>query len=421
MSESRSAGKSFVIDKMAVWDAFQKVKANRGAAGVDGVSVEQFETDLKNNLYKVWNRMSSGTYFPPPVKAVEIPKVGGGVRVLGVPTVADRVAQTAAATALEEVVEPVFHPSSYGYRPGRSALDAVGACQEQCWRKAWVIDLDIKAFFDTVPHDRIIQAVEHHTDQRWIVLYVTRWLAAAVKQPHGTVVARNRGTPQGSSISPVLANLFMHYAFDLWISREFPTINFERYCDDVVVHCATESQAIQVLDAITARLAEFGLEVHPEKTRIVYCKDGKRGGKYENTEFTFLGYTFRARGVRLKDGKMLTRVQPAVSKQAIKAMNATIRSWGLGMRSNLGWKELAARINPVIAGWINYYSRFYGFELWPVMRRINHHLARWLIRKYKRLHRSYRQAWKLLSEVSMAYPGMFRHWRWGAKPSPAGQ
>ncbi|GLY71725.1 group II intron reverse transcriptase/maturase [Amycolatopsis taiwanensis] len=421
MNGSRSDGKSFGIEKMQVWEAYQKVRNNKGAAGVDGVSLGKFEADLKNNLYKVWNRMSSGTYFPPPVMAVEIPKKDGGVRVLGVPTVADRVAQTTAAMVLEEAVEPLFHADSFGYRPGRSALDAVRVCRDRCWRKTWVIDLDITAFFDTVPHDRIIQAVERHTDQRWVLLYVKRWLSAPMQRQNETLVTRDRGTPQGSAISPVLANLFMHYAFDRWISREFPMVEFERYCDDVVVHCVTEGQAKQVLEAIIARLTTFGLQVHPDKTRIVYCKDQQRGGDYPTTEFTFLGYTFRARGVKRKDGRMITRVMPAASKQAKKAMAATIRSWGLGRRANLNWKELAARINPVIAGWVNYYGHFYGFELYETLRRVNEHLARWLIRKYKRLRRSYRKAFALLYKVSQTYPGMFRHWRWGAKPHPIGQ
>ncbi|HEY3608843.1 MAG TPA: group II intron reverse transcriptase/maturase [Pseudonocardiaceae bacterium] len=401
---------------MLVWDAFQKVKGNKGAAGVDGVSIEGFESHLKDNLYTVWNRMSSGTYFPSPVKAVEIPKRDGGTRVLGVPTVADRVAQTVAAMVLEAVVEPLFHADSYGYRPGRSALDAVGACRERCWKKAWVIDLDIRAFFDTVPHDRVMQVVEYHTDQRWVLLYVKRWLSAPSRQQDGTVVARDRGTPQGSAISPVLANLFMHYAFDRWITREFPAVDFERYCDDVVVHCVTESQAERVLEAIVARLASFGLEVHPGKTRIVYCKDQQRGGSYPVTEFTFLGYTFRARGVRRKDGVMITRVMPAVSKQAKKAIAKTMRGWRLGRRTYLTWEGLRARINPVLAGWVNYYGRFYGFELKETLRRLNYHLARWLTWKYKRLRRSYRKAFALLREVCVTYPGMFRHWSWGVRP-----
>ena len=236
MGKSGLAEKSFVIPKQLVWEAYQRVKANKGAAGVDGQSIADFEVDLKNNLYKIWNRMSSGTYFPPAVMAVEIPKTGsgGGTRMLGVPTVADRVAQTVAALALQARTESVFHPDSYGYRPRRSALDAVATCRQRCWKKDWVIDLDVAKFFDSVPWDLMIQAVQANitTDQRWVLLYVKRWLQAPLALPDGTVQDRNRGTPQGSSISPVLANLFMHYAFDMWLTREFPTVEFERYADD---------------------------------------------------------------------------------------------------------------------------------------------------------------------------------------------
>ena len=244
MGELKSSGKSFDISKWEVHDAWEKVKANKGAAGVDGCCIEDFEKDLKNNLYKVWNRMSSGSYFPPPVLAVEIPKPhGDGVRVLGVPTVADRVAQTVVAARLEREVEPIFHSDSYGYRRGRSALDAVGACRARCWKYDWVIDLDIQKFFDTVSWDLIVKAVAAHTDQPWVLLYVKRWLHAPLQQADGTLTARDRGTPQGSAVSPVLANLFLHYAFDAWMAREFPTVPFERYVDDAVVHCVSEQQA----------------------------------------------------------------------------------------------------------------------------------------------------------------------------------
>ena len=244
MGKLKVSGKPFDISKREVWEAYEKVKANKGAPGVDGCSIDEFEKDLKNNLYKIWNRMSSGSYFPPPVLAVEIPKPhGGGTRILGVPTVADRIAQTVAARRLEEKVEPIFHPDSYGYRPARSALDAVGRCRERCWRYDWVIDLDIQKFFDSVPWHLIVRAVEAHTDVPWVVLYVKRWLAAPVRLPDGTLAERDRGTPQGSAISPVLANLFMHYAFDAWMAREFPTVPFERYADDAVVHCKSERQA----------------------------------------------------------------------------------------------------------------------------------------------------------------------------------
>jgi RNA-directed DNA polymerase len=326
VSESKSQVKPFEISKRVVWEAYLRVKANKGAAGVDAVTIEQYEQNLENNLFKLWNRMSSGSYFPPPVKAVAIPKAGGGSRVLGVPTVDDRIGQTVAAMYLEREVEPIFHSDSYGYRPGRSALDAVGRCRERCWRSDWVIDLDVRAFFDSVDHSLMLKAVARHTDQKWIILYVTRWLQAPLQQPDGTLTARDRGTPQGSAISPVLANLYLHYAFDMWLARTFPAVTFERYCDDAVIHCASEGQARQVRDALAARLAQVGLELHPDKTRIVYCKDADRRGDHEVTSFTFLGYTFRPRLAKNRWGKHFVNFLPAVSKDAIKAMGREIRS-----------------------------------------------------------------------------------------------
>ena len=297
MSMPKPDEKPFAIPKLLVWEAWRQVKANKGAPGVDGQALDEFEADLADNLYKIWNRMSSGSYFPPPVRAVEIPKPhGGGTRVLGVPTIADRVAQTAAARFLEPLVEPRFHPDSYGYRPSKSAHDAVGACRQRCWKYDWVIDLDVQKFFDTVPWELVVRAVEAVTDCRWVLLYVRRWLEAPLQRSDGTLVQRDKGTPQGSAISPVLANLFMHYAFDTWMAREFPGCPFERFADDVVVHCKSRRQAEHVLAAIAVRMGEVGLRIHPDKTRIVYCKDGRRRGDHEHTSFTFLGFTFRARG-----------------------------------------------------------------------------------------------------------------------------
>ena len=329
MDEVTSSGKPFEISRREVWEAYERVKANKGAPGVDGCSIEEFEADLKNNLYKIWNRMSSGSYFPPPVKAVEIPKShGSGTRILGVPAVADRIAQTVAAARLEAVVDPLFHPDSYGYRHGKSALDAVAACRRRCWERNWVIDLDIRKFFDSVPWDLVVKAVEAHADHetRWIVLYVKRWLAAPLQLPGGTLQERDRGTPQGSAISPVIANLFMHYAFDLWLGREFPAVEFERYADDAVIHCVSEYQARKVLAALHERMAEVGLALHPDKTRIVYCKDSNRRGSSEHTSFTFLGFTFRPRWARRRDGVQFTAFLPAISKNALKKISAEVRS-----------------------------------------------------------------------------------------------
>src|SRR5213076_559399 len=301
----KSPGKPFEISKRAVWEAWEKVRANKGAPGVDGESITGFEKDLKGNLYKIWNRMSSGTYFPPPVRAVEIAKAHGtGTRILGVPAVADRIAQTVVAGVLEERAERLFHPDSYGYRPKRSALDAVAECRRRCWATDWVIDLDIAGFFDSVPWDRMVKAVEANTDLPWVVLYVKRWLAAPLALPDGTLQQRDRGTPQGSAVSPVIANLFLHYAFDMWMARTFPGVAFERYVDDAVIHCATERQACEVLAALQERMSEAGLALHPDKTRILYCRDARRRGSHEHTSFTFLGYGFRGRRVRTRSGRI---------------------------------------------------------------------------------------------------------------------
>jgi len=416
VSESRSQVKPFDIPKSMVWEAYQRVKANKGAAGVDGQSVEQFEQDLRNNLYRLWNRMSSGSYFPPPVKAVEIPKASGGVRILGIPTVADRIAQTVVAMFLERLVEPVFHPDSYGYRPGRSALDAVAVCRERCWRNDWIIDLDVRAFFDSVDHSLMLKAVERHTDARWVLLYVTRWLKAPMQKQDGTLVARDRGTPQGSAVSPVLANLYLHYAFDMWLAREHPGVAFERYCDDAVIHCTSQAQAVMVRDALAARLAEVGLELHPAKTRVVYCKDADRRGDHEVTSFTFLGYTFRPRLAENRWGKHFVSFLPAVSKDAVKAMSREIRSWHIARRSDKSLTDLAQMFNSIVQGWINYYGRFYKSMLYPLLRRINEHLVRWACRKYKRLRRREKRARELLARAARRYPALFAHWRFGLKP-----
>lgn len=412
MGRLKVSGKPFDISKREVWEAYEKVKANKGAPGVDGCSIDEFEKDLKSNLYRIWNRMSSGSYFPPPVLAVEIPKPhGGGTRILGVPTVADRIAQTVAARRLEEKVEPIFHPDSYGYRPARSALDAVGRCRERCWRYDWVIDLDIQKFFDSVAWHLIVKAVEAHTDVPWVLLYVKRWLAASVRLPDGTLAERDRGTPQGSAISPVLANLFMHYAFDAWMAREFPSVPFERYADDAVVHCKSERQAHHVRQAIADRMAEVGLRLHPDKTKIVYCKDGNRRGSYEHTAFTFLGFTFRQRRARNRHGKSFSNFLPAISKDALNKISATVRSWRLHLRTGHTFKDLARRINPIVAGWMQYYGAFYRSALSPLLQRINAYLMRWIRKKYKRLRgkKKARECWQGITE---RYPLMFAHWKW---------
>ena len=412
MSGLEASAKPFGISKQEVWDAWVKVRGNKGSSGVDGVSIGAFERDLKDNLYKVWNRMSSGTYFPPDVKAVPIPKGGGGgVRILGVPTVADRVAQTVVAVHLSQRVEPVFHPDSYGYRPGKSALDAVAAARQRCWKFDWVVEFDIRKFFDTVPWPKIVAVVEAHTEARWVVLYVRRWLAAGMRLPDGSVTERWQGTPQGSAVSPVLANLLLHYAFDAWMAREFPGVAFERYVDDAVVHCVSESQARMVLAAIAERMEQVGLRLHPDKTRIVYCQDGRRRASYEHTEFTYLGFTFRQRRARAKSGRQFNSFLPAISKNALKKINAEVQSWRLYNRTGQDLADVARDINPVVRGWMEYYGAFYRSAMYPLLSRINAYLVRWIRKKYKRL-RAKKKAFRCWRGIVKRCPRMFAHWIW---------
>jgi group II intron reverse transcriptase/maturase len=355
VDEPKSEEKSFQISKREVWEAYQKVKANEGASGADGVTVEAFEKDLKSNLYKIWNRMSSGTYFPPPVRAVPIPKDGGkGVRILGVPTVADRIAQTVVARRLEPRAEEIFHADSDGYRVGRSAIDAVTKCRNRCWKYDWVVDLDIQKFFDSVPWALIVKAVEANTDQKWVLLYVKRWLRAPLQLPDGSLEERSQGTPQGSAVSPILANLFLHYAFDKWMARTFPGCPFERYVDDAVVHCASEREALTVRAAIGQRMEQVGLKLHPDKTKIVYCKDSNRRGGYRHIQFDFLGYTFRPRQAQNKQKRSFTAFLPAMSRDKLTAKGREIRRWQIHRRTNVTLTDLAKAINPIVRGWMNY-------------------------------------------------------------------
>ncbi|OKI99900.1 group II intron reverse transcriptase/maturase [Kitasatospora sp. CB01950] len=411
MSQLKSQIKPFDISKREVMEAWEEVRANKGAPGVDRQSIEEFEKDLQGNLYKIWNRMSSGSYFPPPVRAVKIPKPhGGGARMLGIPAVSDRVAQTVVARYLVRRVEPIFHPDSYGYRPGRSALDAVGKCRERCWRKNWVVEFDIRKFFDSVPWDLLVKVVDAHADAVWVKLYVRRWLAAPLVMPDGSLVERELGTPQGAPVSPVLANLFLHYAFDMWMARSFPAVQFERYADDAVLHCVSESQARAVLAALRERMVEVGLELHPDKTRIVYCKDQLRRGSYEHTAFTFLGYTFRARKGRSRHGNLFLGFAPAISRDALNKISREVRSWHLHLRTDLTFNELVRRVNPKVAGWINYYGRFRPWELFAFLTRINAYLVRWIRKKYGRFAGK-RKALAKLQEIARRYPRMFAHWR----------
>ena len=403
--------KPFCIPKLEVMEAYERVKANKGAAGVDGQSIEEFESNLKDNLYKLWNRMSSGSYFPPPVMRVEIPKGDGRMRPLGIPTVSDRIAQQIVKQQLEPELEKHFHPDSYGYRPEKSALDAVGKARENCWKYDWVLDLDIKGFFDNIDHDLLMKAVRHHTDDRWVLLYIERWLKAPVMMTDHTLFYPKKGTPQGGVISPLLANLFLHYAFDNWMERQCPTIPFERYADDAVCHCKSLAQAEYLFRKLNERMENVGLELHPEKTKIVYCKDTDRQKDYALTNFDFLGYTFRARKSKNRWGKFFINFSPAISNKAAKAIRQTSRKWNWPRRSDKSLEDLAHMFNPVIQGWINYYGRFYKSALYPALRCLDRRLVIWATRKYKRFRGHRRRASQWLIRIARRQPNLFAHWR----------
>jgi RNA-directed DNA polymerase len=406
-----NVARPFEIKKAMVWTAYESVKRSKGGPGIDGVTIEEFEKDLKNNLYKIWNRMSSGTYFPPPVKRVAIPKDGGGERELGVPTIGDRIAQTVVKLYLEPIVEPHFHDDSYGYRPKRSAIDAVAKARERCWREDWVIDLDIEKFFDSLDHDLVIKAVKRFTQCKWILLYIQRWLRADVQLQDGTRQGRNSGTPQGGVISPLLANIFLHLAFDEWMKKESPDTHFERYADDIVVHCQSERQASYLKRRIETRLARCRLRAHPTKTRIVYCHDTRRRIVRESTSFDFLGYTFRPRSSKNHEKVLFVSFSPAVSAKATKAMRQVMRrQWKLKERTFLDLHEVAAWLNPIIRGWIQYYGKFCRSALTPVLNHINENLVGWAMRKFKRLRRRRTRANAWLKAVARREPQLFAHW-----------
>jgi RNA-directed DNA polymerase len=408
--------KSFEIPKALVCKAFQRVKTNGGSPGVDQQTIEGFEEDLSDNLYKLWNRMCSGSYFPPPVKAVPIPKKSGGTRILGVPTVADRVAQTVVKLVLEPVLEPVFDRDSFGYRPGRSALDAVELVRRRSWKYDWVVEFDIKGLFDNIDHELLLRAVRKHCQTPWVLLYIERWLKAPMQTEEGAQVARERGTPQGGVVSPLLANLFLHYVLDVWMRRQMKSVRFCRYADDGVIHCKSEEQAKLVLRRLEGRLRECGLELHPDKTRIVYCQDINRQAKYPTTEFTFLGYTFRPRRTVDKYGRLYVNFSPGVSRAALTAMRQTVRGWHLQLKCDKDLSDLSNMFNPVLRGWANYYGRFYPSGMKPLWRHVNEYLVRWLQRKYKRMHQRIMRAVRELGRLAAAAPGSFVHWEKGVYP-----
>ena len=406
-----TTAKSYEIPKRLVWEAYKRVKANGGAAGVDEQSLSEFEGALGNNLYRIWNRMSSGSYFPPPVRAVAIPKKSGGQRTLGIPTVSDRIAQTVVKLVLEPQVDPHFHADSYGYRPGKSAHQAIEVTRKRCWWHDWVLEFDIRGLFDNIDHGLLMKAVRRHTDCRWVLLYIERWLTAPMQNEDGSIHRRDRGTPQGGVISPLLANLFLHYAFDRWMAANFPKVPFCRYADDGLIHCRSLRQAHYLKNRLADRLKECGLELHPDKTKVVYCRDIHRQQEYETIQFDFLGYTFRPRRSKDRYGRVFVNFTPAISRAATKAIRQEIRGWRLQLKSDKSIEDLSRMFAPVIRGWINYYCRFHPSAFKPVADRLNMALAGWAKRKFKRLRGHQRRARHWIGQVADRQPGLFPHWR----------
>jgi group II intron reverse transcriptase/maturase len=411
-----ASAKPYSIAKRTVWEAYQQVKDNRGAAGIDDETIAMFEQNLSKNLYKLWNRMASGSYFPPPVRQVEIPKKTGGFRKLGIPTVSDRIAQTAVKLIIEPILDPMFHPDSYGYRPGKSAKQAVAVTRQRCWQYDWVAEFDIKAAFDQIDHGLLMKAVRTHIRENWVLLYLERWLTAPFEAEDGTRLPRERGVPQGGVVSPILMNLFMHYTFDCWMQRTYPECPFARYADDAVVHCRSQKQAQAMMQSIAARLEECGLTMHPEKSKVVYCKQNRRTGTYPQVQFTFLGFTFRPRGARDKENRLFTSFLPGVSKDALKGMRQTVRGWQLHRQTGKTLAELAQQCNSTLRGWWNYYGAFYRSAMHKLFRYIDCRLEKWARREYKTLLRHKQRSAEWLSKMKTECPEMFHYWQvWGGK------
>lgn len=404
--------KSIPISRQMVWVAYQKVRSNKGSAGVDSISMEEFDANRSKHLYKLWNRMASGSYFPPPVKEVEIPKKDGSVRKLGVPTISDRVGQMVVKMFIEPRLEAEFSPNSYGYRPNKNAHQALAKVRENCWKQDWVIDVDIKGFFDNIDHNKLMLAVEKHVPENWVKLYIKRWLEAPVFKVSGELIQKQgKGTPQGGVISPLLANLFLHYAFDKWLEKTDRSVQFSRYADDVIIHCKSKAHAELILKLVHQRMESVSLELHPKKTKLVYCRDYRRKGNYPIVKFDFLGYSFQPRtAISKKTSGLFLGYDCAISISSRKRIADKLEELNVSKLSFKSIVGVAQYLNPMIRGWVNYYGKFKMYELTKVFRLLSARLVWWARKRYKRYKTSIRKGYKWLATVRKQYPTLFYHW-----------
>lgn len=407
--------KSLPVSKRMVYESYLKVISKSGSAGIDRQSIEMFNEDMSGNLYKIWNRMSSGSYFPPPVRRVFIPKKQGGMRPLGIPTVSDRIAQGVVKDHLEPSLELLFHKSSFGYRRGRSAHDAIVQCQENTRKYSWVIDVDIKGFFDNISHDILMEILQKHTQEKWVLLYTERWLKAGVEQEDGSIATRNKGTPQGGVISPLLANLYLHYAFDTWMEEIKPENPFERYADDIVIHCKSKEEAEELMEKLKGRMKQYELELHPEKTKIVYCRNYQRNKKHDKNSFTFLSYSFQPRTVKsqLSIGRRFVVFMAGISRDAKTHIREALRRIVNPRWSTMTLEGFAQLLNPKIRGWMNYYTRYSKYETNEVFYYLNTLIRKWIKNKYRIAGKA--KVYDKYRAIQQEAPGLFYHWQKGIK------
>jgi len=404
--------KTVPITKQMVKAAYRKVKANGGSAGVDKESLEEFQKDLLKNLYKLWNRLSSGSYFPKPVREVSIPKANGSKRKLGIPTVSDRIAQQVIKSYLEPRLEAVFDSNSYGYRPLKSAHQAIEAVSDNVKQYAWVVDMDIKSFFDEVDHELLLKALDCHVEEKWAKMYIKRWLEVPSQTQDGALIAKEgRGTPQGGVISPLLSNLYLHYVLDKWLGKHYPQLAFVRYADDVIVHCRTEQEAKDILEAIRKRLEECKLRLNEQKTKLVYCKNYHRKQKNDYAKkFDFLGFTFKPQTIPTKKGGMILLYSCSISQSAQTRIVSGWKKLNFHRQSQLTIQDIATKVNPQMIGIIRYYGAFKRWALQKLIRHFHFQLVKWVLNKYKGMKGSYNKAYKWIRAIKANYPTMFYHW-----------